>query len=189
MHLFFLFINIYMYIYIYIYIYIELPRTHSLINEKLVPHSQGHISILKYFMWCHQKCALSIHPSKLKNLLDSSYLTQTDSAELNMASRTIPAAYVPADDPSVSMPSANSLSVTSLTCSVMKRGEFAYWLPVITPKTKHKTRMTSTSTIAWNHDKYMRQNIITLPAAASIQVCLICAWLATHGHVIESSRR
>ena len=81
---------VYKYIYIYIYIYyILLPRTHSLINENLVTHSQGHISILKYFMWCHQKCALLIHPSKLKNLLDGSCLTQTDSAELNMASRTI----------------------------------------------------------------------------------------------------
>ena len=81
---FFLFININLYIYI-----IYNCHGHTLINEKLVTHSQGHISILKYFMWCHQKCALSIHPSKLKNLLDSSSLTQTDSAELNMASRTI----------------------------------------------------------------------------------------------------
>ena len=75
MHLFFLFI----------YIYISNSHGHTLLNEKRVPHSQGHISILKYLMWCHQKCALSIHPSKLKNLLDSSCLTQTESAELNMA--------------------------------------------------------------------------------------------------------
>ena len=73
------------YIYIYIYIYISNSHGHTLLNEKLVPHSQGHISILKYLMWCHQKCALSIHPSKLKNLLDSSCLIQTESAELNMA--------------------------------------------------------------------------------------------------------
>ena len=36
-----------------------------------------------------------------------------------------PAAYVSADDPDVNMPSANFLSVTSLTCSVMTTGEFA----------------------------------------------------------------
>ena len=176
----------------YIYIYIIYNcHGHTLINEKLVTHSQGHISILKYFMWCHQVCAFD--PSFETEKSFGQFLPNTNRQcwvkygfKNNPKS---PAAYVPADDPSVSMPTANSLSVTSLTCSVMKRGEFANWLPVITPKTKHKTRMTSTSTIAWNHDKYMRQNIIILPTAASILVCLICAWLARHGHVIESCRR
>ena len=42
-----------MHIYIYIYIYICIisnSHGHTLLNEKLVPHSQGHISILKYLI-------------------------------------------------------------------------------------------------------------------------------------------